>query len=59
MMYSPEVYRSMSDQALLDELVTHALGVGALDDDTPLWRELARRTKRDPDTGNRLSEEAS
>jgi hypothetical protein len=38
---------------VLDRLVTHTLGVGGLDDDTMLWREVAALTNRDPVTGNR------
>lgn len=42
-------------KAVLSEVVDHALGCGAFDDDTPLWRKVAEMTERDPETGNALT----
>lgn len=39
-------------QALIVELVEHGLNAGTFNDDTPLWRKVAKLTGRDPDTGN-------
>jgi hypothetical protein len=38
---------------LIDRLVEHAVGFGAFDEDSDLWREAAAATNRDVDTGNR------
>lgn len=40
--------------SLIERLVEQGIGCGMFDDDTPLWREAAAITGRDPDSGNLL-----